>query len=97
MKIERADTHRCGLGEGAVWDADEQALYFLAVFLVFGADPGAKRDVEVMLFGKPRDFTKIALDGIGSDRVGLTFDDPQILVDILDARLITFFRILETL
>ncbi|MEZ5736611.1 MAG: SMP-30/gluconolactonase/LRE family protein [Novosphingobium sp.] len=43
MKIERADTHRCGLGEGAVWDADEQALYFLDIWgqKVFRHDPAA--------------------------------------------------------
>lgn len=32
MKIERADIPRVGLGEGAVWDHDDQALYFLDIF-----------------------------------------------------------------
>jgi len=32
MKIERVDTVRCGLGEGAVWDAEERALYFLDIW-----------------------------------------------------------------
>lgn len=43
MKIERAATERCGLGEGAVWDAEEQALYYLDIFgkKVFRHDPAA--------------------------------------------------------
>ena len=43
MKIERVDTHRCGLGEGAVWDADEGALYFIDIWgeKVFRHDPAA--------------------------------------------------------
>ncbi len=32
MRIERAPIERLGLGEGAVWDADEQALYVLDIF-----------------------------------------------------------------
>ena len=32
MKIEKVDTPRCGLGEGAVWDAEERALYFLDIW-----------------------------------------------------------------
>jgi sugar lactone lactonase YvrE len=41
MRIERAPIERLGLGEGAVWDADEQALYFLDIFgrKVFRHDP----------------------------------------------------------
>lgn len=50
MKIERVDTVRCGLGEGAVWDADAQALYFLDIWgqKVFRHDPasGATRSWE---------------------------------------------------
>lgn len=43
MKIERVATQRCGLGEGAVWDAEEQALYFLDIFgkKLFRHDPSA--------------------------------------------------------
>lgn len=43
MKIERVDTVRCRLGEGAVWDARDQALYFLDIFgeTVFRHDPAA--------------------------------------------------------
>jgi sugar lactone lactonase YvrE len=32
MNIERVNTQRCGLGEGAVWDDEEQALYFLDIW-----------------------------------------------------------------
>jgi len=32
MKIERVNTPRIGLGEGALWDHDERALYFLDIF-----------------------------------------------------------------
>jgi sugar lactone lactonase YvrE len=41
MKIERVPTVRCGLGEGAVWDAEAGALYFLDIFgqQVFRYDP----------------------------------------------------------
>lgn len=31
MKIHRVETERCLVGEGAVWAADEQALYFLDI------------------------------------------------------------------
>jgi L-arabinonolactonase len=31
VKIHRVDTQRCQVGEGAVWAADEQALYFLDI------------------------------------------------------------------
>jgi sugar lactone lactonase YvrE len=31
MKIEKIDTHRCIIGEGPVWDAAEQALYFIDI------------------------------------------------------------------
>ena len=31
MKIHRVDTERCLVGEGAVWAAEEQALYFLDI------------------------------------------------------------------
>jgi len=43
MKIERAPIERLGLGEGAVWDADEQALYVLDIFgkKVFRHDPAS--------------------------------------------------------
>jgi sugar lactone lactonase YvrE len=48
MKIERAATVRLGLGEGAVWDDQAQALYFLDIYgqRVFRFDPasGATRD-----------------------------------------------------
>ncbi|MCB2077321.1 MAG: SMP-30/gluconolactonase/LRE family protein [Novosphingobium sp.] len=41
MHIERVDTVRCGLGEGAVWNAEENALYFLDIWgkKVFRYDP----------------------------------------------------------
>lgn len=41
MKIEKVATQRCGLGEGAVWDAEARALYFLDIFgqKVFRYDP----------------------------------------------------------
>lgn len=41
MKVERVDTVRCGLGEGAVWDASAEALYFLDIWgrKVFRYDP----------------------------------------------------------
>lgn len=41
MKIERVDTVRCGLGEGAVWDAEGQALFFLDIWgrKIFRHDP----------------------------------------------------------
>ena len=32
MKVERVDTERCRLGEGAVWDAEAKVLYFLDIF-----------------------------------------------------------------
>jgi sugar lactone lactonase YvrE len=43
MKIERAPIARLGLGEGAVWDAEEQALYFIDIYgqKVFRHDPAA--------------------------------------------------------
>lgn len=43
MKIERVNTVRCGLGEGAVWDAEAGALYFLDIFgqQVFRYVPGS--------------------------------------------------------
>lgn len=43
MKIERVPTVRCGLGEGAVWDAEAGALYFLDIFgqQVFRYDPAS--------------------------------------------------------
>jgi sugar lactone lactonase YvrE len=48
MNIERAPIERLGLGEGAVWDADERALYVLDIFgkKVFRHDPasGATRN-----------------------------------------------------
>ena len=41
MKIDRVATHRCLLGEGAVWDAEGKVLYFLDIFgqAVFRYDP----------------------------------------------------------
>lgn len=41
MKIERVATRRLGLGEGAVWDHEGKALYFLDIFgqKVFRFDP----------------------------------------------------------
>lgn len=41
MKITKVPTQRCGLGEGAVWDAQGKALYFLDIFgqKVFRYDP----------------------------------------------------------
>jgi L-arabinonolactonase len=51
MRIERVAVERCGLGEGAVWDAEEGALYYLDIFgrRVFRHDPqsGATRSWEV--------------------------------------------------
>ncbi|MBW8754510.1 MAG: SMP-30/gluconolactonase/LRE family protein [Sphingomonadales bacterium] len=43
MKIERVATQRCGLGEGAVWDHEAKALYFLDIFgkTVFRYDPAS--------------------------------------------------------
>jgi L-arabinonolactonase len=43
MKISRVDTHRCLLGEGAVWDSESKALYFLDIFgkSVFRHDPAS--------------------------------------------------------
>lgn len=43
MKIERVATHHCLLGEGAVWDSEEKALYFLDIFgkAVFRYDPAS--------------------------------------------------------
>jgi L-arabinonolactonase len=43
MKISRVDTHRCLLGEGAVWDSEGKALYFLDIFgkSVFRHDPAS--------------------------------------------------------
>ena len=43
MKIERVPTVRCGLGEGAVWDAEAGVLYFLDIFgqQVFRYDPAS--------------------------------------------------------
>lgn len=43
MKIERIETPRCGLGEGAVWDHDARALYYLDIFgeTVFRHDPAS--------------------------------------------------------
>lgn len=48
MKIERAPIERLGLGEGAIWDADEQALYFLDIFgkKVFRHDPAAETTIS---------------------------------------------------
>lgn len=47
LKIGRAPIERLGLGEGALWDAQQQALYFLDIFgnKVFRHDPatGATR------------------------------------------------------
>jgi L-arabinonolactonase len=41
MKVERVDTVRCRLGEGAVWDAAAGVLYFLDIYgeMVFGYRP----------------------------------------------------------
>lgn len=41
MKIERVATHRCRVGEGAVWDHEGKALYFLDIYgnAVFRHDP----------------------------------------------------------
>lgn len=43
MKIERAPIERLGLGEGALWDSEEQALYFIDIFgkKVFRHDPAS--------------------------------------------------------
>lgn len=43
MNIERVATQRCGLGEGAVWDDETKALYFLDIFgqTVFRYDPAS--------------------------------------------------------
>ncbi len=43
MKITRAPIERLGLGEGALWDAEQQALYFLDIFgkSVFRHEPAS--------------------------------------------------------
>lgn len=45
MKIHRVDTRRCQVGEGALWCAEEQALYFLDITgrQVHRYDPAARR------------------------------------------------------
>jgi len=44
MKIERAPIPRLGMGEGALWDSDDQALYFLDILgrTVFRHDPASE-------------------------------------------------------
>lgn len=41
MQIDRVEVPRCGIGEGAVWDAEERAIYYLDIFAgkVFRHDP----------------------------------------------------------
>jgi sugar lactone lactonase YvrE len=71
MKIERVDTQRCGLGEGALWDAAGRALYFLDIFgrKVFRHDPAS---VTTQSWETPGHVGALALREAGGAVLALT-------------------------
>lgn len=70
VKIERVDTVRCGLGEGAVWDAAGQALFFLDIWgrKIFRHDPASG---ETACFEVPGHVGAMALGSGGSALLGM--------------------------
>jgi L-arabinonolactonase len=60
MKVSRVDTPRCGLGEGAVWDPDKQALFYLDIWgkKIFRYDPSTG---ETRSWGVPGDVGAMGL------------------------------------